>query len=191
MKKENKMNLHYKVSLVKNNLLKALLILGLFSTITLQAKPKLMTSLTPLKVAIDAPKLYLEDDDEEMVDIKQFKGKVTIVNFWATWCPPCTREMGSLDNLYRTYKDKDLVVLAVNVGETSDAVFDFASLMTPELSTPILYDKDSKAMEAWGAIGLPSTYVINKKGKIVYKAVGGRDFNDEKITKVIEVLLNE
>jgi thiol-disulfide isomerase/thioredoxin len=176
---------------VKNNLFKSLLILGLFFTITLQAKPKLMTSLTPLTVAIDAPKLHLEDDDEEMVDIKQFKGKVTIVNFWASWCPPCTREMGSLDNLYRTYKDKGLVVLAVNVGEDSDAIFDFASLMTPELSTPILYDKDSKAMETWKAIGLPSTYVINKKGKIVYKAVGGRDFNDEKITKVIEALLNE
>jgi len=183
------MNLLYKVLAVKNNLCKALLILGLFTTITLQAKPKLMTSLTPLKVAIDVPKLYLEDDDEEMVDIKQFKGKVTIVNFWATWCPPCTREMGSLDNLYRTYKDKGLVVLAVNVGENADTVFDFSSLMKPELSTPILYDKDSKAMDTWEAIGLPSTFIINKKGKIVYKAVGGRDFNNEKITKVIEALL--
>jgi peroxiredoxin len=150
-----------------------------------------MTSLTSLKVATDAPKLYLENDDEEMVDIKQFKGKVTIVNFWATWCPPCTREMGSLDNLYRTYKEKGLVVLTVNVGENADTVFDFASLMKPELSTQILYDKESKVMEAWNAIGLPSTFIINKKGKIVYKAVGGRDFNDEKITKAIEALLNE
>jgi len=176
---------------VKNNLCKALLILGLFSISMLEAKPPLMTSLTKIEVPIDAPKLYLEDDDEEMVDIKQFKGKVTIVNFWATWCPPCTREMGSLDNLYRTYKDKDLVILAVNVGEDSDAVFDFASRLKLELITPILYDKDSKAMEIWKAIGLPSTYVINKKGKVVYKAVGGRDFNNEKITKVIEALLNE
>ena len=185
------MNLRYKGLSVKNNMFKSLLILVFLATSTLHAKPALMTSLTKLKVAINAPALYLEDNEEEMVDIKQFKGKVTIVNFWATWCPPCTREMGSLDNLYRTYKEKGLVVLAVNVGEDEDAVFDFTSLMDPELSTPILYDKDSKAMETWNAIGLPSTFVINKKGKVVYKAVGGRDFNDEKITKIIEALLNE
>ena len=185
------MNLHYKVLTVKNNILKCLFIFIFFSTSTIQAKPALMTSSTPVIPVVDAPLLHLEDTDEEMVNIKQFLGKVVIVNFWATWCPPCTREMSSLDNLYKTYKDKGLVVLAVNVGEDEDAVLDFAYLMEPELSAIILHDKDSKAMQAWKAIGLPSTFVVNKKGKIIYQAVGGRDFNDEKITKVIENLLQK
>jgi len=185
------MNLQYKALIVKNNILKFFLVLVLFATISLQAKHALTKSLTPVEPAVEAPALYLEDTEEEFINIKQFKGQVVIVNFWATWCPPCTREMSSLDNLYKTYKSKGLVVLAVNVGEDDDAVFDFSSVMDPELIAIILFDKDSKAMQAWKAIGLPTTFVINKKGKIVYQAVGGRDFNDEKITKIIEALLAE
>lgn len=176
---------------MKNNILKPFLILLLLIPMGLQAKAAQKNSLTPVEPAVDAPALHLEDTEEEFIDIKQFKGQVVIVNFWATWCPPCTREMSSLDNLYKTYKSKGLVVLAVNVGEDDDAVFDFSSVMDPELSAIVLFDKDSKAMETWKAIGLPTTFVVNKKGKIVYQAVGGRDFNDENITKSIEGLLKE
>ncbi|MDF1880713.1 TlpA family protein disulfide reductase [Sulfurimonas sp. MAG313] len=177
---------------MKNNILKKFILFIFVGYINLQAgSPALMESLTPVTPAVDAPALFLQNVDEEMVNIQHFKGKVILVNFWATWCPPCTREMVSLDNLYQTYKEQDVVVLAVNVGEGEDAVFDFANAMEPELSAIVLYDTDSKAMQKWQAIGLPTTFVINKKGKIVYKAVGGRNFNDKKIIKIIESLIKE
>ena len=176
---------------MKNNIKKTFILALFIGFLNLQASPALMKSLTPVIPAQDMPVLVLEDIDEEILNIKQFKGKVILVNFWASWCPPCTREMSSLDNLYKTYKAQGVVVLAVNVGEDEDAVFDFVSSMEPELSAIVLLDKDSQAMQRFKAIGLPSTFVINKKGKIVYKAVGGRDFNDKKITKIIESLINK
>jgi peroxiredoxin len=87
-------------------------------------------------------------------------------------------------------KDKNVVVLTVNVGENDDAVYSFVNSTKPALSFPVLFDTDSKAMDTWGAIGLPSTYIVNKKGNIVYKAVGGRDFESpdilDKILKLSE-----
>lgn len=135
-----------------------------------------------------APELRFQNLDEVMVDIKDLKGKVVVVNFWATWCPPCRREMGSLEKLYQATKDRDVAVLAVNIGEDMDTVFSFLGTVEPTPNFQMLLDYDAVSMDAWGVRGLPTTYIIKPDGHIVYKAVGGREFDHPDILqKVIQL----
>ena len=142
-------------------------------------------NLTAIKKIMPAPKLRLKNMDDEFVDIRDLKEKVVVVNFWATWCPPCRREMSSLERLYLATQDKNVVVLAVNVGEDIDTVFPFMGIVNPSPSFPILFDTDAKVMNEWKVRGLPTTYIINSKGDIVYRAVGGREFDHPKIIQAV------
>lgn len=147
--------------------------------------PPLTHNLTAVKKTMSAPKLRLKNMDDEIVDIKDLKGKVVVVNFWATWCPPCRREMSSLERLHLATQDKNVVLLAVNVGEDIDTVFPFLGMINPSPSFPILFDIDGKAMKEWKVRGLPTTYIINPQGDIVYRAVGGREFDHKDIQQAI------
>ena len=95
---------------------------------------------------LPAPKLGFHNLDEEIVNIEDFKGNPVIVNFWATWCPPCRREMGSLERLYKSVKAQGVEVLAVNIGEDIDTVFPFMGTIEPSPSFPILFDPDAVSM---------------------------------------------
>jgi len=147
--------------------------------------PPLTHNLTVIKKPKLAPALRLKNMDDEFVDINDLKGKVVVVNFWATWCPPCRREMGSLERLHLATQDKNVVVLAVNVGEDVDTVFPFMGMVNPAPSFPILFDTDGTVMTKWKVKGLPTTYIVNPKGKIVYRAVGGREFDHPDIQKAV------
>ena len=139
--------------------------------------PPLTHKLTKISQSIMAPALRFKNMDDEIVDIKDLRGKVVIVNFWATWCPPCRREMGSLERLHQATKDKNIVILAVNIGEDVDTVFPFMGTVEPSPSFPVLFDTDAAAMKPWNVNGLPTTYFIKPDGTIAYRAVGGREFD--------------
>jgi len=156
------------------------------SGITFAAEiPPLTHKLTALNPPINAPSLRLKNMDDEIVDIKDLKGKVVVVNFWATWCPPCRREMGSLERLHLATKDKNVVILAVNIGEDVDTVFSFMGQVDPSPSFPILFDLEAYSMKQWKVHGLPTTYIVNPEGKIVYRAIGGREFDHPDIQKTV------
>ena len=110
---------------------------------------------------------------------------MTIINFWATWCPPCRREMGSLERLYQAVADKGVEVLAVNIGEDEDTVFSFLGTVEPSPTFPILFDKDADSMDQWAVKGLPTTYIVSKTGKVTYRVVGGREFDHPELIKTI------
>lgn len=150
--------------------------------------PPLTHKLTTIKKTVKAPKLRLQNMDEEFVDIKELKGKVIIVNFWATWCPPCRREMGSLERLHLATKNQNVVILAINIGEDVDTVFSFLGTVDPSPSFPILFDPDAGSMKRWNVQGLPTTYIINPNGTIAYRAVGGREFDHPDIQKIVKSL---
>jgi thiol-disulfide isomerase/thioredoxin len=90
-------------------------------------QPKLGYVLTALSKPAPAPDFSLQDIDGKKFSLKEYRGKVVLLNFWATWCPPCRREMPSMERLNRNFKGKDFVVLALNQMEDSDQVFTYTA----------------------------------------------------------------
>jgi thiol-disulfide isomerase/thioredoxin len=140
-------------------------------------------SLIPVSPPFEAPPLKLKAMHDELVDLATLRGQVVVVNFWATWCRPCRREMPSLERLYQTVGDKGVKVLAVDVGEDPETVSPFLESMDPRPGFPILFDTDSTAVTAWRIKGMPSTFVVDPEGRIVYMAVGAREFDHPKLVQ--------
>lgn len=156
--------------------------LGLLAMLpTVQAQGR---GMSPLPAVLPAPTLRLKDADDKMVDLAQYKGRVVLINFWATWCPPCRKEFPSLGRVRKLFKPSEFEVLAVNVGEDPDAVFSFTGLT----DFPVMFDRDSKAMAAWSVKGLPTTFLVDHQGRLAYRATGGREFDDPEIVGLIKAL---
>ncbi len=176
---------------VRNKKLDYLLAILLAATLTIsgvshaEQLPPLTHKLTAIKGGVHAPPLSLKNLDGEIDNIKDFKGKVVIVNFWATWCPPCRREMGSIERLYQATKDKGVEILAVNIGEDEDTVFSFMGTVEPTPNFRMLLDPEASSMQNWKVQGLPTTFIIDSKGQIVYRAVGGREFDHPDIKSIV------
>jgi thiol-disulfide isomerase/thioredoxin len=138
-----------------------------------------------------APAFTLEDMDGKKVSLADLRGRVVLVNFWATWCPPCRKEMPSLERLARLMKDQPFTVLAINVGEDPDNVFGFLSQLEPAPGFPLLFDRNSAVLRSWPVRGLPTSFVIDPAGRIAYRAVGGREFDDAAIVSAIRSLIGK
>ncbi|MEW5769313.1 MAG: TlpA disulfide reductase family protein [Pseudomonadota bacterium] len=151
--------------------------------------PPLTHALTAIGQPYAAPPLKLPDLDGQVHDLAGQKGRPVVVNFWATWCPPCRREMPSLERLRRQLSDKGLAMVAVDVGEDADTVFSFTGQLEPAPGFPLLLDRDGAAMQRWKVKGLPTTFVVDAQGRVVYRAVGGREFDHEDIVRQIQGLL--
>ncbi len=146
------------------------------------ADPKLV-SLTPVTEPYPAPALRFKDLNGKQHDLADLKGKLVVVNFWATWCPPCRREMPSLERLNKRLGGRGLVVLAVAAGEDADTVREFLPKLKPAPSFPMLVDPDFSVMQSWNMRGLPTTFVIDPAGRVIYSAVGEREFAHETLIK--------
>jgi len=154
-------------------------------------QPKLGHELTATSESLPAPDFTLQDSDANKYSLKDYRGKVVLLNFWATWCPPCRREMPSLERLHQKLKDKDLVILALNQMEDVDQIFIFTGEIGVDMTIPILFDKDSSVSRAYGVMGLPTTYLIDKKGNVRFRAIGGREFDHPEVEKLILQLVQE
>ncbi|MDD2876891.1 MAG: TlpA disulfide reductase family protein [Acidiphilium sp.] len=146
-----------------------------------------LTRLTPRP---PAPDFMLASVAGPVVSLAQFRGKVVLVNFWATWCPPCRAEMPSIEHLYQALKGKGFEVLALDQGETQSAVFASLGQISPTPSFPVLLDHDSKVAHAFHVAGIPTTFLVDKTGHIAYKAIGGRDYATPAMRKIILDLVN-
>ena len=147
--------------------------------------PELSHKLTRLSTPVQAPEFVLEDMDGNAHALKDYRGKIVLINFWATWCPPCRREMPSLEELYQKFRDEPFVVLAVNQWEDPDLVFSYMGQLNVFPSFPILFDPKSEISEAFGVKGLPTSFIVDKQGQVVFRAVGGREFDHPEIEKTI------
>lgn len=172
---------HTKSNYARNGIL---LIALLFSSAVIAAFSQ--SNLTPLPKPLSAPDFSLEDMDGQLHRLSELRGRVVIINFWATWCPPCREEMPSMQRAWQALHDKGVVLLAVNVGEDMESVFRFSGSM--DIGFPLLLDSDSKVADAWPVKGLPSTFVVDRQGRIVYRAIGGRAWDAPEILSTVLAL---
>lgn len=143
--------------------------------------------IRPIAKPYPAHEFRLKDLDDNVVSLAGFKGKTVIINFWATWCPPCRRELPSMQRAYTAYKKNNLVILGINVGENWETIAPFLSPYNIEF--PILLDSDSSELTAWKAIGLPTSFVVSPQGLVTHRFTGGRDWDDPVFRKDLENIL--
>jgi peroxiredoxin len=133
--------------------------------------------------AADAFKLEVENERRQQADftltelsgktwtLKQLRGKVVLVNFWATWCPPCRKEMPDLETLYKQFKDQGLVILAISEEDT-EQVKPFVA--EQKVTDPILPDPGRGVNELFQIEGIPTTFVYDRSGKLIAQSIDMR-----------------
>jgi len=119
---------------------------------------------------LEVPDFELKDLDGNNVKLSDYKGKIVVVNFWAVWCKFCVYEMPDFNEINKEYKDKDVVILAVNVQEDKETASNFMKENGYDLK--VLLDFDGSVAEKYEVPGFPSTYTIGKNGALVDRRFG-------------------
>ena len=156
------------------------------SVLAADSPPQTMTPMPGKPVARD---FALPDMDKKIRRLSEARGRLTMVNFWATWCPPCRRELPSMQRLWEQLREQGFAMYAINLGEDEEAIFPFLLSTGVELTFPILLDAKSEVIKQWPVVALPTTFVLDRDGRIVYRAVGGREWDDEKLVEQLRTLL--
>ena len=133
-----------------------------------------------------APDFTLKGEDGNTYRLKDYRGKVVILNFWATWCPPCREEMPSMERAWRQIKDKGIVMLGINVGEDADTIFEFTGQYS--MTFPLPMDINGEVVKQYPIRGLPTTYIIDPAGMATHRAVGSREWDAPEILQQLEEL---
>jgi thiol-disulfide isomerase/thioredoxin len=133
------------------------------------------------------PPLALTALDGSLHSLADYRGRVVLVNFWATWCAPCRAEMPSIERLRRSLEREPFAVLAVNVSEDEGAVRAFAGRVA--MGFPLLLDRNGKVTRTWRARALPMTFIVGPEGRIRYQAIGGRDWAEPEIRSTLLALM--
>jgi cytochrome c biogenesis protein CcmG, thiol:disulfide interchange protein DsbE len=133
------------------------------------------------------PALKLKDLEGREHALAAYRGKVVLVNFWATWCEPCKEEMPSIERLRRSLEGRPFAVLAVNLAEPDGRVQAF--LRQVPLGFPVLMDRDAAAAKAWKARMLPATFIVGADGRVRYSYIGELDWSREPVRRQIAELL--
>ena len=170
---------------MKNILLVCLIVLFCWLANSNVVAEEQAKSIYELDNKIAAPDFTLKDVDGKSHKLSDYRGKVVMINFWATWCPPCRFELPSMQRAYEKLKKSGVEFLAINLGEDADTIFTFTAAYP--VTFPLLMDLDSSVSNMYPVIGLPTTYFVSPKGRLIYRAIGSREW-DEK--QMLEKILN-
>ena len=132
--------------------------------------------------------IQLKDPFGNTVRLSDYRGKIVFLNFWATWCPTCVIEMPSMEKLHRRLKDKEFVMVAINLQETPERVRSFFEKL--ELSFISLLDSSGAVGSGFAVRGLPTTFVLDKEGRIIGKALGPREWDNRASVALFEYLID-
>jgi peroxiredoxin len=134
-----------------------------------------------------APPLELADAGGTVHRLADYRGKVVLVNFWATWCEPCLAELPGIERLRASFAGRPLAVLAVQMEGSARMSRDTAEKLS--LRFPMLVDRDSAASEAWGVKLVPTSFLIGPDGAVAFRHEGEMDWSDVAARRRIESLL--
>ena len=144
------------------------------ATTTANAGPP--QSLPAVAEPFQAADFSLPDEAGTIYRLSAFRGKWVVLNFWATWCPPCRYEMPSMERAHQALRDDNIVLLGINVGQTADEIFAFTGQYPVTFPLPI--DRDGTVVKRYPVVGLPTTFIIDPQGRVTHRAVGGREWDD-------------
>jgi peroxiredoxin len=134
-----------------------------------------------------APEIRLQSVDGKTVSLADYRGKVVLVHFWATWCPPCVEEIPTLERFSQQVSGIDIVVLAISVDKSAAALKTF--LDKNKLHFPVLRDPGGKTAGSYGTTKFPETYVVGRDGMVRYKVIGPMDWSLRTNVEIIRSLL--
>ncbi len=160
--------------------------LGLLCVFTLVLRA---ASAGALDKGAAAPEIGLSDLSGKAVKLAELKGKVVLVDFWASWCGPCRESLPVLERLSQSYASKGLVVVGVNIDKTPELAREFLSKNKLALSFPVVNDKDHEVAGRYAPPTMPSSYVIGKDGQVVSVHAGFRSSDAAKLESEIKALL--
>jgi len=143
-------------------------------------------TLQPYPDEIKAPDLELFDMQDNEHRLQDYLGKVVVLNFWATWCPPCVEEIPSLNRLQQAFPDDDLVVLSVDIGEQKDEVEMFLQQVPADF--PVLLNPGGSTVKHCKILAFPTTFIIDRQGIIKLAYFGGLAWDQPSIVKQLQGL---
>ncbi len=140
-----------------------------------------------VRVGDRAPGFELSDDQGLGVSLDDYDGKVVLLNFWATWCPPCIQEMPSLNRTYERFREDGLVVLGVSVDEDADEYSRF--LRNAGVTFPTVRDPERRVSTRYGTMKYPESYLISRSGRVLRKYIGPEDWGRPEIANYLRSVL--
>ncbi len=146
-----------------------------------------LPSTTAVVAGDVAPDFTLEDTKGNKFTLSELRGKIVMVNFWATWCPPCIEEMPSMERLNKFMAEEDFVMLAINTEKNGRTVVPDFLKKTP-YDFPILYDDQVTVQQQYGVYKFPESFIVGKDGTVVEKIIGPLDWSSPKTVAYLKGL---
>ena len=165
----------------KENILRLLTILVVFIVAVFlivlfsDERDSTVTTTRPLQLGLEAPNFTFPDLNGQRVTLFDHRGKVVLVNIWATWCPPCRQEMPSMQRLYEKFRGKNLEILAISIDSNGREAAD-PFMRKIDLTFPVLLDPKETIKPLYGITGVPESFIVDKEGILVKKIIGPIDW---------------
>lgn len=173
----------------KQTVLLALIVVAIAAVVVAAVLKNRKVEHKIIEIGDRAPAFRLPLLNGKQAGTADFRGKVVMVHFWATWCPPCVEEIPTLAALYQSLIGKDFEMLAVSVDEGGAAAVS-SFLQQKGLAVPVLLDPDHAIASSYGTFKFPETYILDRQGIVRGKVIGARDWRDPEALRAITALID-